>query len=753
MAINVGTAIGYLDLDTSGWRDGLDEARRGMQDFREHERNFSSRMEALGGTMTAVGKTMTVTMTTSLTAIGGMMASKAKEMQAAVQEISRAVGKSVEEVERYKDVISSVYADNIGESFEDIAQAIALITQQMGDMDDEVLEGVVASALQLRDVFDIDVNESIRGANALMKNFGLSAEEAYNYIAIGAQNGLNQNKDLADQIAEYSVYYADLGMNAQDMFNAMYAGAKTGVYQIDYLNDAYKEFGIRVKDTAVSTTEGFALLGLNADKMRAKFAQGGKAAREAFDEVIQALAETDDKVIQNQAGVDLFGTKWEDIGQSAIMAITQMNEELDLTEDVLGDMRELTMDDLSRQVEVLAESFGRLLLPVLLDGTEALSGFVEWLNSLDPKIKDFIVKIGLFSAAAGPALMVAGKLASSGTALVAGFSTIAPIIARVATAVGGLVNPFTVAITVAGLLYSAYQANIGGIKDITEENIQAMKEAWENFIEFAPEIPEKFIGFVVEGYQAAENAVYSVVDYIISNLRAAWDNFVGYSTSIPERFVNFVVQGFNNKRIQVINAISNIINDIWGEWNEFLEDAKSIPMYFIDGLVDGIYSGIGRVASAVRSLGNRMLSALMDTLDENSPSKEAFRIGGWYDEGLALGVEENERLVMSAMESLGEGLKKSSIFDLSDSFDGLADGYASAISDGISRGENRMKDYMSELSGHAGTMDSEGYEGSVERYPGGVVNKTYNFYSNEKMTPAEISKQFKKTEQDLALGF
>ncbi len=67
-------------------------------------------------------------------------------------------------------------------------------------------------------------------------------------MAQGAQKGLNQNGDLADQLAEYSVYYADLELSAEDAFNMIANGAKNGTFQVDYLNDAVKEFGIRVKD-------------------------------------------------------------------------------------------------------------------------------------------------------------------------------------------------------------------------------------------------------------------------------------------------------------------------------------------------------------------------------------------------------------------------------------------------------------------------------------------------------------------------
>ena len=102
--------------------------------------------------------------------------------------------------------------------------------QQTGQTGEE-LKNTTEHAILMRDTFDIDVNESIRGVNAMMKQFGISADEAYNLLAQGAQKGLNQNGDLADQLAEYSVYYADLGLSAEDAFNMIANGAKNGTFR------------------------------------------------------------------------------------------------------------------------------------------------------------------------------------------------------------------------------------------------------------------------------------------------------------------------------------------------------------------------------------------------------------------------------------------------------------------------------------------------------------------------------------------
>ena len=70
-------------------------------------------------------------------------------------------------------------------------------------------EGVADRGIIAADTFDYDISESARAASALMKNFNISAEEAYGLIATGAQNGADKNGDLLDTLNEY---YSSFGL-------------------------------------------------------------------------------------------------------------------------------------------------------------------------------------------------------------------------------------------------------------------------------------------------------------------------------------------------------------------------------------------------------------------------------------------------------------------------------------------------------------------------------------------------------------
>lgn len=211
-------------------------------------------------------------------------------------------------MKKFGDAMKEIYNSNYGESLEDVADAMAKVTQQWGEFDDKRIKEMTKSAIILRDTFGYDIQETIRASNMLMAQFGITSEEGFNLIVQDAQMELDKNGDLLDIINEYSVHYKQMGLTAGEMFGSLINGAQMGTFSVDKLGDAYKEFGIRVKDTAKSTDEAYKGLGLNADKMREQFAKGGESARKATDTVLNKLFSMKDAVKQNEIGVGLFGT-------------------------------------------------------------------------------------------------------------------------------------------------------------------------------------------------------------------------------------------------------------------------------------------------------------------------------------------------------------------------------------------------------------------------------------------------------------
>lgn len=340
-------ANGVENLENKSNKTDLSKVKKEMDEVKSSADNLKS---AVGDALKEAG--------TAATAIGGAVTGaivSANGEQKALNSLQAQAGLTAEEMTKYKDVLEDVYKGNFGESQEEVANVLALIKQTTNETNPSKLKDMTENLFTLRDTYDYDFVETLRAVNMLMEQFGVTGEEAFNLIAQGSQKGLNKNGDLLDTINEYSVHYKQLGYDANEFFNSLENGSSAGTFSVDKLGDAMKEFGIRSKDTASSTTEGFELIGLDADKMREKFSKGGDSAKSATSEVLKALFRLDDKVKQNQAGVDLFGTMWEDLGIDGVKALMKVNGSADKTKNTMKKIKDIKYDD----VEADWASLGR----------------------------------------------------------------------------------------------------------------------------------------------------------------------------------------------------------------------------------------------------------------------------------------------------------------------------------------------------------------------------------------------------------
>ena len=328
---------------------------------------------------------------TAATAIGGMAVNTTQEMNKATDSFIASTGEATEKTEQYNQVLGNIYRNNYGEDFQDIADSMAQVKTQLGEINDTELQNVTEDALALRDTFGFEVNESVRAAKMLMDQFGISSSEAYNLIAQGAQQGLDKNGDLLDSINEYSVHFKQNGLSATDMFNTFKAGADSGAFSIDKVGDAIKEMGIRMKDG--SATEALKSMNMDAKELESAFAEGGEKGSEAFNKIITGLANIKDPLEQNQAGVAIFGTMWEDLGADAVLAMANTEGQFNQLTNTMGQIKEIKYDNLSDMFEALKRNAEMLLVPLGNALMPILQQIVQFLMDNMPLIEGVIQQI------------------------------------------------------------------------------------------------------------------------------------------------------------------------------------------------------------------------------------------------------------------------------------------------------------------------------------------------------------------------
>nr|DAH52977.1 MAG TPA: minor tail protein [Caudoviricetes sp.] len=367
--------------------------------------------------------------------------------------ISAQTGVTGEELQQFGAIARSVYTSGKGENFQEVADALVNIQQASGLAGAE-LEAATNLAMLLKDTFAMETNETTRAATALMKNFGITAEEAYGIIAVGAQNGANKNGDLLDTLNEYSVHYKALGLDADQFIQSLIAGADAGSFSIDKIGDAVKEFTIRSKDGSKTSAEAFAAIGLSAETMTAAFAAGGDAAEAAFFQTVRALNSMEDPVAKNAAGVALFGTMFEDLEAGMLNTMASMGDASIDAAAALRQMEAVKYNDIGYAITQISRSFSDALIPSAEAAGQTVFNQMPAIRASIEKVVPSVTALATSFAAALPGIIEFIAAAASEAAWLASvigdnWEFIVPVITGVAGAFAafkiiGVINTLTV---------------------------------------------------------------------------------------------------------------------------------------------------------------------------------------------------------------------------------------------------------------------------------------------------------------------
>lgn len=548
---------------------------------------------------------MSKAVTVPLTAAGTAAIHFADESQSAFNQFAAATGTATEEMGKYQDIINDVYKDNFGESMNDVADAMAKVKQNMSYLQDGTLGAITEYAITLSDTMGYDVAESTRAADTLIKNFGVSANEAFNLIAQGSQNGLDFSGEMMDSINEYSVQFGKLGMDAEDMFNIMAAGAQNGAFNLDKIGDAVKEFSIRAIDGSDTTIAGFEALGLNADTMAAKFAAGGDGAKEAFDKVIQGLAAMKDPVAQSAAGVNLFGTMWEDLGPSVVTSLAGAEESFDKTKDSMMEMVNVKYDSLSSalgglwrtiQVDVL-QPIGNMLIPYVTKAIDKIGQLVGWWNKLSPATQKTIVKFAAVAAAVGPVLMAFGKVSSGIGGLIQNHAKLAGVIKKLT---GGATGFKGFAAIMTGPVGIAIAAVAAGALLIYKN--------WDKIAPILQKIGDKFVSF----WQTVQPQIQPFLDIC--------KKIASFMSDVFKATFDVVLAGLGERLVSFFNSASDIIGNILGVFEGVITFLSGVFTgnweKAWNGLKDIVGNAFGALAGLVKTPINAVISIVNGAIDK-----------------------------------------------------------------------------------------------------------------------------------------
>jgi len=258
------------------------------------------------------------------TAIGGMIAAQN--------------GAASSEAGHLGNIAGDIFANNFGESVEEVGDAMTAVFQNNlidTSAPESAIRRITEAAMTSAAVVEEEVGAVARAAQQLLVNdLAGSAEQAFDLITVATQQGLNASGDLLDTITEYSPHFRQLGLSGGEAMDLISDAMQGGARDTDYAADALKEFVILSQDAGSNAARGFESIGLSAKQMTEDIGAGGSRAHEALRLTLDGLRAIENPVLRNQAAVDLFGTKAEDLGAS--LYSMDLNEVADEFGNVAG---------------------------------------------------------------------------------------------------------------------------------------------------------------------------------------------------------------------------------------------------------------------------------------------------------------------------------------------------------------------------------------------------------------------------------
>lgn len=801
MAINMGSAIAYLELDTSKFTKGFTSAYNDLKVFGDKTATAEQKLSGLSSAFKTAGGVLSKNVTLPLVGVGAASLKASTDFEAGMSEVKAISGATQKEFEELRNKAiemgakTKFSASESADAFKYMAMA-GWDAQSMMDGISGIMDLAAASGEDLALTSDI-VTDALTA-------FGLQAKDSAHFadVLAKASSKSNTNVGLMGETFKYVAPVAGaLGYSVEDtavaiglMANSGIKGSQAGTALRSTLTRLVKP-----TDTVAMAMEQYNISLTDSEGKMKPLSQVMGELRNRFSELTQ------------EEKASLAATLAGQEGMSGLLAIVnasdgdfqKLTEEINNANGAAKDMAEIMMDNTKGAIEQLKGSLesagiiiGDKLAPYIRSLAEWITGLVEKFNSLDEETQNNIVKFGLFLAAIGPVMLILSKLFSAVSTGIRifkdfksaidlvndGYSGLAiqmggmpKLVAKVSSGIGKLgkafgvllANPIAIIITMVvaliGVLVYLWNTN-EEFKNKVIEIWETIKESISNVVQsiitfFTETIPTAFNTFVSETLPNIINAIVTWFEQLPYRIGFAIGQIVGYivnmGVSIWEwitielpLIIEGIVQWFAQLPSRIGEWLQNVISKVIAWGSDLIAKGKQTAQEFVQNFVSFMRELPGKIKNIIDEIPNKIKSV-------GSKLKQAGKdIFNKLLDGIKSVASEITDFVQGIADTVGNIIS------------GIIDGFNSVVS-----GADKARSAARSVDGkHANGLDYVPYNGYIAELHEGerVLTKqqnrdynrgrtgqggdTFNFY-NTKPTPYEYARQMKKAKRELLYDF
>lgn len=537
------------------------------------------------------------------------------ETENAVTKVNAYFGETGQAAEESANVIKSVYSDGVGESMDSVADAVLMVKKNLGDLSETDLTNLTQQAITLDELYGIDMNETLRGVNSLMQQYGLTAQEAMDYIVVGTQNGLDKTSELGDNLSEYAGKFSQAGYSASEYFQLLDNGLKNGAYNLDKVNDAINEVTTRLVDGTIG--ESIGSFSTKTQELFTLWQNGGATQKQVIDSIVADIGNcTNQQEALNLAAL-AFGTMAEDGNLKFITSLTSVGSTYDSVKGSAQGMFDATttpmqqMESNTRKLQQalvpLGEKLAELanaILPPLVSVITTIGG---WFERLPGPVQNFVIILGALLAAFTALTPVIAAISVAMGALNVSMLPIIAVIAAVAAAIAGIIAIIQNwgAITQwFGELWNTICTGIGAMVD-------SLKSWFSNLWTHLQSVWEGICNVVQTAVMLLGSIIQGAIDIITLPFQMIWENCKGIVSSVWEGIksvVSSAIHAVSSTISSVMGAIKNVISTVWNA----ISSKVSSVLNTIKTTVSTVFNAVKSVASSIWNGIKSVISSVVD---------------------------------------------------------------------------------------------------------------------------------------------
>ena len=748
MAVNIGSAVAYLELDTSKFSKGFKTAYNDLKVFSDKSATAGNKLRGLSSTFDSVGKSLTKTVTVPLVGIGTAAVKTAAQFDSHMSEVKAISGATGEQFTQLRNKAIEMGAKTKYSASES-AQAFKYMAMAGWDTKDMLngISGVMnlaaASGEDLASVSDIVTDAmtafglSADGTTKVIKN-GLTVEvsNATQFADVLAQASRKSNTNVA-MMGETFKYVAPvagaLGYSVEDTAVAIGLMANSGIKAsqagttlrtlltnlakpTDTMQSAMDYLGISLETTdgkmksfsevMQDLRKSFGQCKMPMDTFKKKLAEiekqheSGEITEKKYNAAVEDLTKKAygaEGALKANLAASLAGAQ----GMSGLLAIVNATDEdfqnltdsINNCDGVSQDMADTMNDNLNGAVTLLKSaiesaliSIGDRFTPVIRKLAENITGLVEKFNGLSDEQKDQIVKWGLIVAAIGPSLVI--------------FSSVTKLLANVAdgfkltkVALFGfekVLKQGTSELVLGGSLLrsvgQAFSFLISKINPVVVV-ITLLVASFATLWKTNEEFRNKVIGI----WEQVKGKFQEFSDAITEKINALGFNFKDITDVIKgawEGFANVIASPIITNALQrIADTFGNVLDFILGAVDTILGLFTGNHEQFISGIKEMLSAISNAILDGVKNIGSLVGELLANVLELFGFDKAADAVRTFFTETFPKAIEGAKDKIKSAISNSIDAILEFS--------NGVTENFHKAV-DGLKDFASNVKEFWTE---------------------------------------------------------